>query len=249
MLERILIGNKLIRLEEVNSTNEFLKKYYMANPNEPEGLVVSAKNQYDGRGQKSNIWESESAKNLTFSILLKPNILIANQFDITKIISIGLINFLKSNNILAKIKWPNDIYVGDTKIAGVLIENTISHSKIKSSIVGVGLNVNQIHFNQKLGNASSLSLLTGQKFNLEKILNEILCYIDQCYLLYKTGAYKALSDDYLFNLFRFNEDGYYEIENNKVFAKIIGVSTTGKLQLKIDDKVKEFDMKEIKFLF
>ena len=133
MYQRLFIGNKLINLKEVDSTNSYLKQFLSDNNKEIEGLVVVTENQISGRGQKGNSWESEKQKNLTFSIYLKPNIVVHHQFLISKAISLGIIHFLGYlglNNL--KIKWPNDIYCENKKIAGILIENNIRENKIYS---------------------------------------------------------------------------------------------------------------------
>ena len=131
MLNRISIGNKIISLNEVDSTNEFLKSYLLNHANEPEGLVISAKSQYAGKGQRGNQWTSNSNENLTFSVLLQPGIDVSDQFVLTKIISLSIVDFFYYKGINAKIKWPNDIYVDDKKIGGILIENTVKQSLIK----------------------------------------------------------------------------------------------------------------------
>lgn len=249
MQDRIIIGNKLIRLEEVDSTNEFLKKCLLTSKNESEGLVVTALNQLSGKGQRGNLWQTESAKNLTFSILLKPNISVDSQFKLTQIVSIAIINFLKSENINAKIKWPNDIYIDDKKIGGILIENTIKKSKINTSIVGIGLNINQIDFDEKLINPTSLKLQTKKDFELDLTLNRLLNFVDKTYLLSKTQMKLNITDEYLSNLYRYNELCNYKILNKECLAKIVGVSAYGKLLLDIKGEVQDFDLKEVKFLF
>ena len=125
-------------LDSVDSTNSYCMK--LAQSGEPEGLVVASFFQKQGRGQRGNRWESESGKNLTFSLLLRPSFMkVEEQFDISKIVALAISDWLKSNNVDACIKWPNDIYVGDKKIAGILIENSFCSSTLDVSIIGIGL--------------------------------------------------------------------------------------------------------------
>ena len=144
MYNRLFIGNNIISLEEVDSTNRYLKDYLLKDNNTIEGLVVVATNQHSGRGQKGNTWQSEQGKNLTFSIFIKPNIQVQAQFLISKAISLGIVDFLNDVGLSElKIKWPNDIFCKDKKIARILIENTLKGNNVSNSIIGIGLNVNQ----------------------------------------------------------------------------------------------------------
>lgn len=171
MYKRLFIGEKQVNLTEVNSTNAFMKQLVQNSDNKTEGLVVNTINQTSGRGQQGNRWESEKGKNLTFSVYLRPNTLIQNQFIISKVVSLGIIDFLLDMGLTnAEIKWPNDIYCGKHKIAGILIENTVKGNKVCSSVVGIGLNVNQINFNSG-NNPTSVTKELGVEQNLDALLN------------------------------------------------------------------------------
>jgi len=250
MYERLFIGNKLLRFDEVDSTNAILQKLLVDNKKEVEGTVVVADNQYSGKGQRGSSWESEKGNNLTFSIFLKPNIEVKNQFLISKIVSLGVIDFLENNKLKdVKIKWPNDIYHKDKKLSGILIENSISGSKIYNSIIGIGLNVNQRKFSPELAIATSLiNILGGDKLQLEEKLNELLYFIEKRYLLLKNGNLDSINNDYLNLLYGFNQLRSFQVNDTKVEGVITGTNSLGKLQVKINDKVEEFDLKEIKFL-
>ena len=139
--------------------------------------VIAAYEQTAGRGQRENIWLSEPGKNLTASIVLKHDGTILsrvsadNQFIISEMISKAVVGLLADYGVVARIKWPNDIYVGDKKICGILIEHTLRGSSIINSIIGVGLNVNQTEFDESLPNPTSLAA----ESNLENFdLNELL---------------------------------------------------------------------------
>ncbi|PCI94764.1 MAG: biotin--[acetyl-CoA-carboxylase] ligase [Flavobacteriales bacterium] len=248
MYQRLFIGNKLINLKEVDSTNSYLKQFLSDNNKEIEGLVVATENQISGRGQKGNSWESEKQKNLTFSIYLKPNIVVHHQFLISKAISLGIVHFLGNlglNNL--KIKWPNDIYCENKKIAGILIENNIRENKIYSSIVGIGLNVNQTTFNSD-NNPTSIGNQIKKEHNLEELLNQLLFFIEKQYIVLKSGNEDKINTSYLDNFYWLNETRSFKINNKLTEGIITGVDIIGKLQVEINKDVETFDLKEIEFL-
>ncbi|MBL4594441.1 MAG: biotin--[acetyl-CoA-carboxylase] ligase [Flavobacteriales bacterium] len=247
MYERLFIGNKLVELEEIDSTNTYLQELVINNENEIEGIVVVANNQYSGKGQRGNNWISEQGENLTFSILLKPNIEVKNQFLISKVVSLGIIDFLLNKGLEnVKIKWPNDIYCNENKLSGVLIENSIKGSRIYNSIVGIGLNVNQTKFSS-LVNVTSLKSVIRETLNLKESLDELLFFIEKRYLILKAGKVDLINSDYLTFLYWINESKTFLIDNKNIEGVITGVSSIGKLQLEINKQIREFDLKEIKF--
>lgn len=165
----------IIWFDEVDSTNVRLthcKRFH------PTGTIFAALSQSAGRGQKGNIWHSARGSNLTFSILFKPHSIPAgSQFAICEAVSLALADYLASKRISCRIKWPNDIYVGDRKICGILIENTLSGEGVASSIIGIGFNLNQTYFPPDVPNATSLSLLTGGIYNLKGELKHLAEHI------------------------------------------------------------------------
>lgn len=248
MYNRLFIGEKRINLVEADSTNAFMKELVSVSDNEVEGLVITAENQLKGRGQQGNTWESESGKNLTFSIFLKPNTFVQHQFLISKIVSIGIVEFLMDKGLKnVKIKWPNDVYVGSRKIAGILIENSLKDNKVNSSVVGIGLNVNQLKFKSDNSPTSLVNIL-GEEQDLEKSLNQLLFFIEKNYILLKQQKDVAINNTYLSYLFGLEQDLFFELQGEKVRGKIKGVSTLGKLQVLINNELKAFNLKEIKFL-
>ena len=183
---------KIIHIEETDSTNHWLKEHGEGN------MVVVADYQTAGRGCGSNSWESERGRNLTFSMLIHPeNILAKEQFRITEVVSVAMCRMLQSyiyNKV--EIKWPNDIYVGDKKICGILIENRLQGTEIKDSIIGIGLNVNQKEFKSDAPNPVSLYQLTGQETDLEEMLMAFLdCFDSE--LKSKTTCFTARLTDVL----------------------------------------------------
>ena len=164
-----------INFDTILSTNDFLKSYAKKN-NLPDFFFVRANEQTKGKGQRTNVWQSECCKNILISYYVKYKIPAENQFLLNRIVSVSLIEFLQKFNIPdVKIKYPNDILSGFYKIAGILIENTIYKNHIKDSIIGIGLNVNQQKF-KNLPFAVSMKMLTGKTYDLVE-LTEILTKI------------------------------------------------------------------------
>lgn len=237
------IGRNIIRLESVDSTNNYTANRVRAGELR-HGAVILAVEQTQGRGQMGAVWLTEPGMNLTFSVYLdNVNLSVERQFILTKIVSLSLVDFLNGRGVAAKIKWPNDIYVGKKKIAGVLIENMLKGSLIKKSIIGIGLNTNQKEFGDL--SATSLRLQTGDHcsndealFSLIERLNKYLQRIDD----------SGLNREYLDHLFRMGEPASFEDDNGVFEGTIIGVDTDGKLCLDRDSSVKKYSLKEIKFI-
>ena len=168
-----LTDKNIIVFNELDSTNNYANQ--LVKEKAAQGTVVLAHYQESGRGQVGNFWESERDKNLLFSVILYPGFLEAGkQFYISKAVSLALADLLKEQLNDVKIKWPNDIYVGEKKIAGILIENTVKGITLDSSIVGVGLNVNQERFFSDARNPVSMKQLLKKDFDIQDILKAFL---------------------------------------------------------------------------
>lgn len=211
--------NHIIWLEEVDSTNEEAKRRI----NDIDNLsVLSARKQTAGRGQRGNSWISEPGANLTFSIILKfsdgkasgmhrfPAIRAVDQFAVTELASLSIIDLLAGHGIKARIKWPNDIYVGNSKICGILIENSVRGDYLSTSITGIGLNVMQKEFSPSLPNPVSLACLNSQvkpELLLEEFM-EIFKGYSRRYLNI-TGGLARLRRLYLAQLWKINENSRF----------------------------------------
>lgn len=170
---------KILHFDEINSTNVFLYDKISEN-NDISDMVVVAAHQTAGRGMDKNRWESEAGKNLLFSIALNVNFLEAeNQFKISQAVSVAIVETLSQfvDDKRLFIKWPNDIYFGDKKLAGMLIQNTIEGRMMGVSIIGIGLNVNQIEFSKDIPNPISLKMISGRDFDLDNLLNQLVSSI------------------------------------------------------------------------
>ena len=237
-------------LKEVDSTNTFLKNILSNSKPVPEGTVIMAEDQFAGRGQRENVWHAEPGKNLTFSILLKPTFIDAqSQFDVTRAASLGVYDALMP--LLGhklKIKWPNDIYYGSKKLGGMLIENILQGSQIKHSVVGIGLNINQEHFPDNAGNATSVKQILHKDYDLKNILSEICGHIEAYYLNLKAGRFAFVRNTYISRLYLLNEGRHYR-SNGQVFKGVIKhVTDEGMLIIDKGGEETVFNFKEIEFL-
>lgn len=241
-------AKNIIVLNEVESTNNYANQLILSNAD--EGTVVLAQFQKKGRGQIGNQWESEAGKNLLASIVLYPNTLSAGkQFTISKLVSLALVEFLKNEVDDVSIKWPNDIYVGNKKIAGILIENIIKGSKLFSSVLGIGLNLNQEKFLSDAPNPVSLKQITGKEYNVKDIASEISQLIFSWYKNIETGNCSEIDSAYFSHLFRRGEWKTYFKNGSTFEARIIGIGEFGQLQMETRDGViSEFMFKEVEFV-
>ncbi len=245
-------GTKLIHLDTVTSTNDYAKAL-VQNQNVPEGTVVLADQQTQGKGQRGASWVAEKGKNLTFSMVYYPSFIQAqHQFLLNKVVTLGIVYGLK--NILPNhglsIKWPNDVYYEHYKLGGILLENTLEGNYLSSSIIGIGLNVNQTDFNQ-LPKATSFKLVTNHTHQLKDLLQIIGGEIEDKYFKLKSSLdTQALKDEYEQHLFlkdqwRTLKDG----KHNPFKGKIKGVDELGHLMVELagDGTIQRFGFKEIQF--
>ncbi|MFC2175999.1 biotin--[acetyl-CoA-carboxylase] ligase, partial [Bacteroidota bacterium] len=189
MAENLFIGLNTIHLPCVDSTNNYARE--LVHDKMPiEGTLIIADEQTIGKGQRENSWVSEAKMNLTGSYILNPVFLAAqNQFFLSVVVALAvsdLVSLFLANEESVKIKWPNDILVNNQKIAGILIENTLQGAHIEASIVGIGLNVNQIEFQNEL-NATSLKLISAKSFELKTVIQQLNKTLEQYYLRLKAG--------------------------------------------------------------
>jgi BirA family biotin operon repressor/biotin-[acetyl-CoA-carboxylase] ligase len=245
----IFTGNYLIKLEEVDSTNTYLSSL-AAKEKLPDGSVVCAANQYAGKGQRGNSWQVEKNMNLTFSILYFPTFMsIDKQFLLSQAISLGVYDYLITKCRSVTIKWPNDLYVGNKKIGGLLIENAIKGDKLAQVIIGVGLNINQASFDLSLTNATSLSLENKELYNLDAELLDLLTSIERRFLQWKNAQFLNIKDQYLKVLYLHQQWHIYKLpDGTHLEGKIIGFDDDGLLIIEdLEAQIHKFANKEIIF--
>ena len=211
-----------------------------------EGTIFITDHQTAGEGQRGNRWESEKGQNLTFSVLLKPFDLPANdQFMLNIIISLGILDFLNQYMKNVKVKWPNDLYVGPMKICGILIQNLVREKKIEQAVIGIGLNVNQIRFTAP--HATSIAIITGEKFETNVLLEELMLSIEKRYLQWIEGRSQELKSDYLGNLYWYGEERTFKAKNY-FKGRIVGINDEGRLVIESEGEYFRFDFKEVEFI-
>ncbi|ARV07766.1 biotin--[acetyl-CoA-carboxylase] ligase [Polaribacter sp. SA4-10] len=242
---------KIIKLNAINSTNSFLKE--LAQDAALKNFTVAVtNNQTNGRGQQVNKWISKPFKNLTFSVFITfSDLQIQKKKYLNFAVSLAIYESLLDLNIpRTTIKWPNDILSANKKICGVLIENSIKGSKIKSSIIGIGLNTNQQVFPDFLKNVTSLKNLTGKNYDLDILLKQIVEKIKEKVKLLDDNNFADLEKSYLNVLYKINIPTIFKNSEDVLFMGIItGISKDGKLQIQLEDEtIKEFGIKEITFI-
>ncbi len=248
------IGKRFLYLTTCHSTNDLAKtlnrKGLCTN-----GMVIFAENQTQGRGQQGTSWIAEPRQNLTFSIVLRlSEFPLANQFLFNKALSIHLLGFLRTNfstyTDVFHIKWPNDVYLNGKKIAGMLLENSLSGSRISSSIVGIGLNVNQQTF--KFTNASSLSLVFNHLIDRYSLLNNLLEYLDENLILnfesLNAAEIQTIHKVYDASLWGLHQQRWYQVAGNLFVGILKGVDEQGQLILETNKGIELFEIKSIQFL-
>lgn len=212
--------------------------------------MVITDHQTDGRGTDTNSWESEKGKNLTFSLILYPAFGAEQQFILNKAISLGIYDFLKSILPTHKIsiKWPNDLYIGDKKVCGILIQNSVMGNKLEYMVAGIGLNVNQIHFKSNAPNPVSLKIMTGQDYNLDELLQKLLKSILKRYTLITPETTNTIETEYHRALYQLMEWQGYLIKGNRLYSRITGTNAYGQLVLENErGEIIICDMKEVRF--
>lgn len=239
---------KVIKLDSVNSTNEYVSNR-LKQEKLVEGTIIYTLFQTAGKGQASNRWESNKNQNILLSLVLYPNFIkVTDQFVLSKAISLGIASYCEKYIDCITIKWPNDIYYRNKKLAGILIENSIKGNTIEKSIIGIGLNLNQESYSENIPNPVSIKQITNQNYVIEdeiiKLREEIKFYYNK---LKTDNSY--LDSAYINKMYRVNEFFDYKINTEKINAKIVGVNEFGYLQLELKTgERKEFDLKEIEFV-
>lgn len=238
----------IIEFECLTSTNDYLRELKAKKDLEDFTVIVS-QYQTAGKGQREKKWESNKNENLLFSIYLRPQkIHVSDQFLLTQLISVSIVRYLRAalNISDAMIKWPNDIYVGDKKLAGVLIENAIQGKYIHDTIIGVGMNVNQESFDPLLPNPISLKMILGAKFKPKLLLEDLMPDFVSSYL---SLDIEWLNRNYLKMLKSYGKETNCIIDGRTVKGEIIGIGDLGHLKMIIGGEIMSFMHGEIEFLY
>ena len=243
--------NGILHFQQLDSTNAYLaqllqRKNHAKGEALPDGMAVLADYQTAGRGRQTNCWHSKRAKNLLMSILVFPDIPVAEQFRVTEWISVALADHLHQDvGLESCIKWPNDIYIGDRKIAGILISHHWSGTDIDSSIIGIGLNLNENNFPTHLPNPTSVIIETGKRSVPADTAAVILARLSET----RKEEPSKLHERYLRLLYRRNRTAtYLDIGTGSCFeGEIIGVTTQGLLEIRCGSTTRHFALNEIAY--
>lgn len=248
-LNTLFVAQKIISLDETDSTNNYTIERIGQN-DIVEGNVVSADFQKSGKGQRNKSWESYPGKNLLFSVALHPTFLnITKQFYLAKIAALAIVKVLEKAGIKdVSVKWPNDVFVGDKKIAGILIETLIRNTGIEWAIVGVGLNVNQRYFPEFNFPATSMRNKTNRSFERSDVLSDFAEFFENYYLQLRNKGFEAIDQSYHDYLYMKNVPQLYELATGgKEELVLEGVDVTGKARLRNANKLSLlFNQSEVK---
>lgn len=241
------IGKTIISLDSVDSTNNFAANL-IKEGKAIHGQVILAEEQTKGKGQRGAKWSSAGGLNLLMSIIfLQDNMSAKDQFDLIIVSSLAVSDFLNDLNISSKIKWPNDIYVKDQKISGMLIENQVSNGMISSTVLGIGLNVNQIDFEGL--EAISIRQVNGEFYSLKEIALSLCSRIEKRIEEYTRFGIEKLRKNYLSRLYQIDEWCLYQDNSEPFEGKIIGIDAQGYLLIENrSGETTPYDLKEVKFL-
>jgi len=243
----LIIGKVLDHQEKCVSTNSYAKTL-IAKSKPLEGTVVITDNQTEGRGQFGNSWVSEAGQNIALSVIVYPKLSADRQFYLSKVASLACVKALKSiTNLDFEIKWPNDIYYGNLKVGGLLIENQLAGDQISNSVIGIGINLNQEAFDN-LPQATSITQLVRYVLNRKKCTAILLEHLDAAYLMLHQNRLIDIDMAYFEHLKSFKE-AFAFIENGEQKKGFLqGVNMQGQLEVVVDGETRCFNFKEIEWV-
>ena len=246
--QTLFTGRPALWLPTCASTNTELQGLVLQN-RASEGCAVLTGHQSAGRGQRGNAWQAPPDENLLLSVLWRPVFLAASrQFLLSQAVALAVHDWaaaLLGPDPRLCLKWPNDVYFGDQKLGGILIENTLAGASLQHSVVGIGLNVNQQHF--ALPAATSLAALTGRAYDLATLAARLFESLERRYLQLRAGQVARLRTDYLAVLYRYQEAAVFVVEGRSVTGQIVGVDEDGRLAVQLGQELRRFGLQEIKF--
>lgn len=243
----LFMGKELVFMPQCQSTNSEAIAM-CTNTAVMEGTVIVTDHQLAGRGQRGNTWESSEGMNLTFSIILNLTFLrLQDQFLLSIITSLAIHDFLTALGVDSKIKWPNDVLVGEKKICGILVENQVNGDKLTNSIVGIGLNVNQEHL--PIATATSLKQITNKEYDLSILLSALLEKLEARYLMLRSGNFAKLISLYETQMYWKGDERNFSANGINFSGAICGVdSSSGQLCIRTNDEIKKFGIKQVAYL-
>ncbi|MFA6127338.1 MAG: biotin--[acetyl-CoA-carboxylase] ligase [Bacteroidales bacterium] len=235
--------------KRLNSTNLYANKL-LVKQQVRQPFWIRTDDQFAGKGQGNHTWISEKEKNLTGTLVVFPNQIEASrQFELSKCFALAAVSFLDLFIDEVYIKWPNDLYAGDKKIGGILIETAILGKYLDHAIFGLGLNINQMIFSNELPNPVSIRLLTGIDYRLPEMETLFLESFVNQYRLIESEDFEVLDDEYVNRLYLINEFARYRASDKIFHAKILGVTENGHLIVQTDaGAVQTFSYGEVEYI-
>ncbi|MDF7813304.1 biotin--[acetyl-CoA-carboxylase] ligase [Hymenobacter sp. YC55] len=247
--QTLFTGQQVVSLPECASTNTEAQDLIHRN-RATDGCVVITDKQTAGRGQRGNRWEAAPGENLTLSVVWRPTFLPApDQFLLSQAVALAVHDWaatLLGPDPALRVKWPNDIFFGNRKLGGILIENTLSGTMIQHSIVGIGMNINQREF--QVPTATSFSALTGRAYELAPLASRLLEHLERRYLQLRAGRLAAIRHDYRQVLYRYQQPHVYEVDGQQITGEIVDVDEAGRLALSVSGQIRHFDLKQIRYI-
>ena len=237
----------LIQLDNVDSTNAYAINL-LRTGSVVNGTVVLAHHQHNGRGQRSNTWTTEPGKNLTCSIILLPDLPAKDSFYLNVVTALAIRKSLEDLGLNAKIKWPNDILIGEKKVCGILIENQISGDKISNSVVGIGLNVNQDNFTH-LPQGTSIKRALNNAVEIQDVFDQVYGYLDFYYNLLCESNFELLLKHYYQHLYLLGIPSRFKDELGEFEGVILGIDDFGRLLVQRGSEKKSYQIKEIAYCY
>ena len=254
MKNTLFIGKVYHTFDELSSTNDYAREL-LTKSKPPEGMAIRAVSQSAGRGQYGSQWLSAPGKNLTISIILYPRWLAAtDQFRLSEAVALAVRDTVSSlpphpAGLDIKVKWPNDIWVGSSKTAGILIQNSLKGEMLENSIVGIGLNINQTEFPAEAPLATSLALEWGQNFDPDQLAHTLFGCLEQRYLQLKSGQADTLKLAYQqYLLGRGEARNFLKPDGSRFSGRIQGVTKEGRLVIHTEGVDETFEVKEVAFV-
>ena len=248
-IHTLFIGQNYLSFPELESTNQYAIEL-LSKIKPSEGTVISTDFQSQGRGQIGSSWHSAAHQNLTFSCILYPTFLpVKDQFYLNQAIALAICetvrHFVKNGEV--KVKWPNDIYINDQKVAGILIQNALHGKQILNSVIGIGINVLEEQFPAALPNPTSIIHWTNETLDRSSVL-AIACHnLEKWYLTVKRNQFNQIREAYQQALYRFATESFFQRADTGevIFGKIVGTNPTGKLMIEHKEGISTFAPKEI----
>lgn len=233
-------------IEQTGSTNDDARSEELRHMD-----VVWAEYQTAGRGQRGHTWHSSEGENITLSVVLEPTFLpIVEQFLLSEIAALALVDTMRDYNIECRIKWTNDIYVGDNKLVGILIEHSLIGDKLSRTIVGMGINVNQREFPSDIPNPTSMALERDIHFDRKELIERLMMHLDKWFELLRSGKKDIVEQRYREQMYHLDEEHTYAYPSGEHFrATLRGVRASGELRLEHEDGIiREYAFKEVEFV-